>query len=96
MEGERLLSAEEGTLYSPVHSRGFLITPEQEDRQMVLRDTQWRFRKVMLGSLLSCGENYSRMSLLHFQSEDRQSRMEQDLKVSQVLILITVILIVSG
>ena len=47
MDRKKLTSADEGTLYSLVHSRGFLISPEQEDRQVAQRDTQWRFRKVL-------------------------------------------------
>ena len=47
MERDRIISAEEGTLYNPVHSRGLLIPTKEENMQMVLRDTQRKFRKLL-------------------------------------------------
>ena len=46
VERERLISAEEGILYSPVHSRGYFIMAGEEDGQVVLREAKQRFRKV--------------------------------------------------
>ena len=36
------ISAEEGLLYSPLSSRGYLLSPDVED-------LQWRYREVELG-----------------------------------------------
>ena len=47
VERERLISAEEGIVYSPVHSRGYYIMTGEEDGQLVLRKAQQRFRKVL-------------------------------------------------
>ena len=46
VERERLISAEEEIMYSPVHSRGYFIMDGEEDGQVVLREAQQRFRKV--------------------------------------------------
>ena len=47
VERERLISAEEGIMYSPVHSRGYFIMAGEEDGQVVLREAKQRFRKVL-------------------------------------------------
>ena len=47
VERERLISAEEGILYSPLHSRGYFIMAVEEDGQVVLREAKHRFRRVL-------------------------------------------------
>ena len=47
VEREWLISAQEGIMYSPVHSRGYFIMAGEEDGQVVLREAKQRFRKVL-------------------------------------------------